>query len=81
MPLSTLNSPPLIGLLGAASFAILPKLETMALSWNTLKTLSFAAYWINLFAVMQPGRIDGAAQVAANEETKKQMKQRRRRKK
>ena len=70
MPLSTLNSPPLIGLLGAASFAILPKLETMALSWNTLKTLSFAAYWINLFAVMQPGRIDGAAQVAANEETK-----------
>lgn len=75
MSLAALNSPPLIGLAGAASFACLPHLETMALSWTTLKGMSAIAYWLNFIAVMQPGRIDGAAQEATRMEDQKKGKE------
>jgi hypothetical protein len=68
MSLSVLNSPPLVGLAGAASFALLPH-SLAGLSWTALKRLSFLAYWINYIAVMRPGRIDGAALEAAKPET------------
>lgn len=70
MSLSALNSPPLVGLAGAASFALLPHSLT-GLSWTALKRLTFLAYWINYLAVMRPGRIDGAAVEAVKAETEK----------
>lgn len=66
MSLEALNQPPLIAAMGAAAFAALPLLERAladgTISFVTIKALNGLLYGLNVYAVSQPGRLDGPRQ-------------------
>ena len=66
MSLAALNSPLLLTLSGAGALAGLPTLETAiqsgAISFLTVKTANALLFALNLYAVQQPGRLDGKLQ-------------------
>lgn len=63
MSLSALNSPPLVGFLSVANYALVPVLQqtfqNQAVSWNTVKAVNLIAYGLSVLSVSQPGRYDG----------------------
>ena len=66
MELASFNSPILVTVTGAGALAGLSTLETAiqngAVSFLTIKTANALLYALNLFAVGQPGRLDGKMQ-------------------
>eukprot|EP00977_Amphora_coffeiformis_P025360 scaffold19336_cov199-Amphora_coffeaeformis.AAC.5 len=66
MGLAALNSPLLVSATGAGALAGLPTLERAirdgAVSFLTIKTANALLYVLNLYAVQQPGRLDGKKQ-------------------
>ena len=66
MGLAALNSPLLVAATGVGALAGLPTLETAirdgAISFLTIKTANALLYVLNLYAVQQPGRLDGRKQ-------------------
>ena len=66
MSLSALNTPPIVSSAMAGLAISLPSLENVILSgsipWMGIKTLNALSYAINLYAVSQPGRLDGQEQ-------------------
>jgi hypothetical protein len=63
-----LNSPLLVSATGAGALAALPALEqalqTGTISFLTLKLANALLYGVSIYAVQQPGRLDGKKQVA-----------------
>ena len=78
MGLAAINTPLVVSAAGTAGFAGLSTLEAAiqqgALSFFTVKVANALLYALNLYAVQQPGRLDGrrAAQVSNNKNNKKQ---------
>eukprot|EP00538_Stauroneis_constricta_P013520 CAMPEP_0119546554 /NCGR_PEP_ID=MMETSP1352-20130426/926_1 /TAXON_ID=265584 /ORGANISM="Stauroneis constricta, Strain CCMP1120" /LENGTH=323 /DNA_ID=CAMNT_0007591271 /DNA_START=69 /DNA_END=1040 /DNA_ORIENTATION=+ len=61
---SSFNSPPLVTFLTTANYVAMPQIDKLFLNapMIAIKSANLLAYAISLYAVSQPGRIDGQAQ-------------------
>lgn len=78
MSLAALNHPPLVAVLEAGAFALLPFVETAfvdgTLSLTGVKAFNLVAYAANVVATSRPGRIDGSDQRIGKDEESEMIK-------
>ena len=56
MSLSSFNNPPLVAALGAGAHLAFPYVQSLELSYSTLRVANLVSFGINVYAVSQPGR-------------------------
>ena len=54
---------PFVAALGAGVHLASPYVQSLPLSYNTLRFANLISYGVNVYAVSQPGRTDGEAKI------------------